>query len=155
MNIFWRQTIEKSCSKFFSGTSGISYCSKTCSNRPGLSIAPTPDRFGHVQAIKDTIKKSGSWWLQNPLLKRTHKCWPTFFCWKIWHLIFLYPCRTLFYHSYNTFYDFVKIYLFFEGKILSEKTWKIFFIKNSAKQHLLTKCKLCWWKHMGLAPLNL
>ena len=57
MNIFWRQTIEKSCSKFFSGTSGISYCSKTCSSRPGLSIAPTPDRFGHVQAMKDITEK--------------------------------------------------------------------------------------------------
>ena len=71
---FWRQTIKKSCSKFFSGTSGISYCSKTFSNRPGLWIALTPDRFGRVHAIKDTMKKSGWWWLQNPPIKKTHKC---------------------------------------------------------------------------------
>ena len=43
--------------EIFSGTSGISYCSKTCSSRPGLSIAPTPDRFGHVQAMKDITEK--------------------------------------------------------------------------------------------------
>ena len=69
MNIFWLQTIKKSCSKFFSETS---YCSKTCSSRPGLSIAPTLVRFGHVQTIKDTIKK---WILkapEAPLKKRTY-----------------------------------------------------------------------------------
>ena len=32
----------------FSGVSGISYCSNTCSDRSGLSSAPTYDRFGHV-----------------------------------------------------------------------------------------------------------
>ena len=31
--------------------------SKTCSNRSELSIAPTSDRFGHVQAKNDTIDK--------------------------------------------------------------------------------------------------
>ena len=32
----------------FSGVSGISYCSNTCSDRSGLSSAATYDRFGHV-----------------------------------------------------------------------------------------------------------
>ena len=32
----------------FSETSGMQRWSKTCSNRSGLSIAPTPDRFGHL-----------------------------------------------------------------------------------------------------------
>jgi len=63
----------------FSGTSGISYWSKTCLNRPGLSIAPTPDRFGLLQAIKDDIKKR---WItiasELPLQRKTHKCWPDF-----------------------------------------------------------------------------
>ena len=43
--------------EIFSGTSGISHCSNSCSNRPGLSIKPTPDRFEHVQAKIDTIEK--------------------------------------------------------------------------------------------------
>ena len=66
MNIFWRKVVLE----IFSGTSGISYCSKTCSSRPGLSIAPTPDLFGHVQAKEDTIKKRGL--PQNPLKTKGH-----------------------------------------------------------------------------------
>ena len=57
------RTIKKSGLKFFSGTLGISYCSKTCSKRSGLSIAPTPNRFGHVQAKNDTIEKE---WITIP-----------------------------------------------------------------------------------------
>ena len=55
--------LSKSRARNFLETSGISYCSKTCSSRPGLSIAPTLVRFGHVQTIKDTIKK---WILKAP-----------------------------------------------------------------------------------------
>eukprot|EP00493_Phyllostaurus_siculus_P000808 UN00813 len=58
--------IEKSCWIFFSGTSGMLYWSQTCPNRPGLSIAPTPERFGHVHAEKDIIKRGRSQLLQNP-----------------------------------------------------------------------------------------
>ena len=46
-------------------------------------------------------------------------------------------------------------FAYFLRQNLSEKRWKFFFVKNSARQHLLTKCKLCWWKHMGWAPLTL
>eukprot|EP00493_Phyllostaurus_siculus_P010236 UN10376 len=42
-----------SCVKIFSDTK------KTCSNRSGLSIAPTPDRFGHpTREDIDHIAKS-------------------------------------------------------------------------------------------------
>eukprot|EP00493_Phyllostaurus_siculus_P020256 UN20581 len=52
----------------------MSYCSKTCSNRSGISISPTLDRFGHVQARNDTIEKE---WITIPPevpLKKTHTC---------------------------------------------------------------------------------
>ena len=69
---FLTKNFRKVVLEFFSGTSGISYCSKTCSSRPGISIAPTPDRFGHVQAIKDTIEKIGSWRSFRSPPKKTH-----------------------------------------------------------------------------------
>eukprot|EP00493_Phyllostaurus_siculus_P020652 UN20977 len=45
--------------EFFSGTSDIpvSYCSKTCPELSGLSIAPILDRIGRVEAKNDTIEK--------------------------------------------------------------------------------------------------
>ena len=58
MNIFWRQAIEKSSEKIFSRTLYFSDCSKTRPDWSGLSIAPTPDRIGHVEAKNDTIEKS-------------------------------------------------------------------------------------------------
>ena len=57
MNIFSWLTFEKSLVKSFSGSLGILYWSKTCSDRSGLSIAPTLDRFGVVRKKKDTIEK--------------------------------------------------------------------------------------------------
>ena len=45
------------------------YWSKTCSNRSGLSIAPTPDRFGHVHGIE---KRWITYPTQHSLRKRTY-----------------------------------------------------------------------------------
>ena len=49
-----------------------------------------------------------------------------FCCWKVWHLSFLNPCRTLFHHSHNTLYSFVKICLFSKAKYESKFIEKIF-----------------------------
>ena len=57
MIIFSWPIIEKSFVKIFSGSSGISYWSKACSEISLLSIAPTLDRFGRVQLKNDTIEK--------------------------------------------------------------------------------------------------
>ena len=54
----------------FSGSSGISYWSKACSGRSGLSIAPTLDRFGRVQVENDTIEKRWMPVSQFPPLKK-------------------------------------------------------------------------------------
>ena len=70
---FLTTNYQKVVLEIFSGTLGISCCSKTCFSRPGLSIAPTTDRFGHVHAIKDTIKKK--WILEAASLKKTQNCW--------------------------------------------------------------------------------
>ena len=43
-----------------------------------------------------------------------------FFCWKVWHLNFLNPCRTLFHYSHNTLDNFVKICLFSKAKYESK-----------------------------------
>ena len=43
-----------------------------------------------------------------------------FCCWKVWHLSFLNPCRTLFHYSHNTLYNFVKICLFSKAKYESK-----------------------------------
>ena len=71
MTIFWRPIIKKSCVKFL-GASGMSYRPKPCSKQSGLSIAATPNWFGHVQAKNDTIEKE---WITIPpeltLKKRT------------------------------------------------------------------------------------
>ena len=70
MIIFSWPTIEKSFVKFFSGSSGLSYWSKACSIRSGLSIAPTLDRFGRVQVKNDTIEKRWRPVSQFPPLKK-------------------------------------------------------------------------------------
>ena len=49
-----------------------------------------------------------------------------FCCWKVWHLSFLNPCRTLFHYSHNTLYNFVKICLFSKAKYESKFIEKIF-----------------------------
>ena len=49
-----------------------------------------------------------------------------FCCWKVWHLSFLNPCRTLFHHSHNTLYSFVKICLFSKAKYESKFIEKFF-----------------------------
>ena len=48
INVFWRRIIEMSCVKIFSETSGMWHWTRTCSDRSGSSIAPTPARFGHL-----------------------------------------------------------------------------------------------------------
>ena len=63
INIFWRQTIEKSCSKFFSGTSRISYCSKTCSSSQSHQLPTDLDTY---RRWKISLKKGGSRMLQKP-----------------------------------------------------------------------------------------
>ena len=80
MIIFSWLTIEKSFVKFFSGSSGISYWSKACSGRSGLSIAPTLDRFGRVQVKNDTIEKKWRTVSQFLPLKKTHKYWDFVLC---------------------------------------------------------------------------
>ena len=59
--------------KKFSGFSGVSYLSKVCSVRSGLSIAPTLDRFGRVQVKNDAIEKVEDGVTVSPP-KKTHKC---------------------------------------------------------------------------------
>ena len=55
---------------FFSEDMGISYCSKACSNRAGLSITQNPSRFGHVQTKKYTIEKQSITITRDVPLKR-------------------------------------------------------------------------------------
>ena len=70
MNIFSWHAIEKSFVKIFSGSSGILYWLETCSDRSGLSIAPTFDRFGRVHVKKDTIEKRWTTIAPIPSLKK-------------------------------------------------------------------------------------
>ena len=63
-------TIEKLFVKIFSEASGISYWSKACSGRSGLSIAPPLDRFRRVQVKNDTIEKRWRTVSQFPPLKK-------------------------------------------------------------------------------------
>ena len=64
---------QKVVREIFSGASGMSYRSKTCSNQSGLSIAATPNWFGHVQAKNGTIEKRWiTYPVQVPLKKNTH-----------------------------------------------------------------------------------
>ena len=70
MNIFSWPTIDVSCVKIFSRSSRISYWSKTCSDRSGLSIALTLDRFGVVHVKKDTIEKGWTTIAPIPPLKK-------------------------------------------------------------------------------------
>ena len=70
MIIFSWPIIEKSFVTFFSGCSELSYWSKACWVRSGLSIAPTLDRFGRVQVKNDTIEKRWSSVSQFPPLKK-------------------------------------------------------------------------------------
>ena len=56
--------------KIFSDRSGIWYLSKTCSNRSGLSIAPTPEWFGQLQAkILSILKIDPFPWKTNSQLQ--------------------------------------------------------------------------------------
>ena len=52
---------------FFSETLGMQRWSQTCSNKSGLSIAPTPDRFGHLHVKILTILQKSA---QISLLKK-------------------------------------------------------------------------------------
>ena len=57
-----------SCLKCFSRTWCMQYECKTCSNRSGLSITPTPEWFGHICQDIDDFEKSPA----TPLKKNPH-----------------------------------------------------------------------------------
>ena len=112
---FLTRNYRKVVLEIFSETLGISYCSKTCSNRPGLSSAPTADRFGHVEAIKDTIKEK---WIpaapEAPLKKKRTNI-EIFFAWevKIWKISLFWPRNFFLNFQVNRFSRVFNIFTYF------------------------------------------
>ena len=91
---FLMMSHRKVISENFSEDSEIWHVSKTCSNRPGLSIAPTPEWSGHVQAkILIILKK-------RPASPPPKKAFPLI-CW----LIFFWNYKGVMYHVCITFME--------------------------------------------------